>query len=227
MSYFECGAVLFDLDGVLIDSTLAVERAWRDWSERQGIDADRTLSIAHGRRTLETIRLVAPHLDAESEASSLEKRETDNMDGVLEVDGARPLLSYLPAGSWTVVTSGPRGLATRRMRHSNLPLPRVFVAAEDVSNGKPAPEAYLRGAELLGVNPEDCVVIEDAPSGIRSASSAGMSVVAVATTHKPEDLSEADAVAGSLAEIGFSVEGYPKPEVPMNARNLIVRIPTN
>lgn len=206
MKRFECAAVLFDLDGVLVDSTPAVERVWRDWAGRRGVDIDRILGVAHGRRTAETIRLVAPHLDAESEALELERLETGNMDGVLEVEGARALLSYLPGGSWTVVTSGTRRLATGRMGHFGLPIPDAFVTAEDVISGKPDPEAYLMGAKLLGVRPEECVVVEDAPSGIRAARAAGMSVVAVATTHVPAALAEADAVAGSLASIDFVAE---------------------
>lgn len=201
MRDFECEAVLFDLDGVLVDSTPAVERVWRDWAGRRGLDADRILGVAHGRRTSETIQLIAPHLDAEAEALELERLETGNMDGVLEAEGARALLLYLPAESWAVVTSGTRKLATGRMGHFGLPHPDVFVTAEDVVSGKPDPEAYLRGAELLGVRPEACVVIEDAPSGIRAAKAAGMSVAAVSTTHDPAELSEADAVASSLARI--------------------------
>lgn len=211
MRRFEGAAVLFDLDGVLIDSTPAVERAWREWSGRRGLDADRILSIAHGRRTVETIELAAPHLDAESEALALEGMEAGNAEGVLEVEGARALLSYLPTAIWAVVTSGTRSLAAGRMERFDLPLPRTFVTAESVVNGKPAPEAYLMGAKLLGVSVGDCVVVEDAPSGIKAARSAGMTVVAVATTHEPGDLSEADAVFGSLSEIEFAVEVIPEP----------------
>jgi mannitol-1-/sugar-/sorbitol-6-phosphatase len=203
---FECEAVLFDLDGVLVDSTPAVERVWRDWADRRGQDADQILRIAHGRRTAETILLVAPHLDAEAEASELERQESGNMEGVLEVEGARALLLSLPPKSWTVVTSGSRTLATGRMEHLELPAPLNFVTAEDVTSGKPDPEAYIRGAGLLGASPGACVAIEDAPSGIRSAKAAGMSVVAVATTHEPSELSEADAVANSLAKISFALE---------------------
>ncbi|HEV8225318.1 MAG TPA: HAD-IA family hydrolase, partial [Rubrobacteraceae bacterium] len=121
--------------------------------------------------------------------------------GVLEIEGARELLSSLPADGWTVVTSGTRELASKRMEHVGLPLPGRFVSADDVENGKPHPEAYLKGAKILGVRPEACAVIEDAPSGVSSARSAGMRVIAVATTYGEEDLEEADAVATSLASI--------------------------
>ena len=198
---FGCEAILFDLDGVLVDSTAVVVRTWRDWATERGLDAERILEIAHGRLAAETVRHFAPHLDADSEARELERMEAENLDGVLEVDGARELLSALPADGWTVVTSGTRVLASKRMEHVGLPLPERFVSADDVENGKPHPEAYLRGAEILGVHPEACVVVEDAPSGVSSARSAGMRVVAVATTYRQDDLGEADAVASSLMKI--------------------------
>ena len=198
---FECEGMLFDLDGVLVDSTPAVERIWRDWAAQRGLDAGDILAVAHGRRTAETIRLVAPNLDADAEALRLEQTEVQDLDGVLRFDAAHGLLSSLPEGSWGVVTSGTRALATRRLEHTDLPVPRTLVTAEDVTDGKPHPEAYLMGARLLGVSPADCVVIEDAPSGIRAAKAAGMSFVAVATTHPEEQLSEADAVVDSLDRI--------------------------
>ncbi|MGH3088893.1 MAG: HAD family hydrolase [Rubrobacteraceae bacterium] len=201
MSSFGCDAILFDLDGVLVDSTVAVERAWRVWADKHGLDEERFLEIAHGRRTAETIRLVAPDLDADSEARDLERIEAGDLEGVLEVEGAHALLSSLPRDCWTVVTSGTRLLATRRMEHFGLPLPERFISADDVTNGKPHPKAYLKGAEILGVSPETRVVVEDAPSGVKSAKSAGMRVLAVATTYHEDDLSEADEVAPSLAGI--------------------------
>lgn len=201
MRTFECEAILFDLDGVLVDSTAVVERVWRDWAEERGLDAGRILEVAHGRRAAEIVRLFAPDLDADSEACELERIEAEDLDGVLEIEGARELLSSLPAGGWTVVTSGTRPLASSRMQHVGLPLPERFVSADDVTRGKPHPEAYLRGAEVLGVRPEECVVIEDAPSGVSSAKSAGMRVIALATTYSEDDLREADAVAPSLANI--------------------------
>ena len=201
MRTFECEAILFDLDGVLVDSTAVVTRTWRDWAETRGLDAERILEVAHGRRAAEVVRLFAPDLNAESEARELERIEVEDLDGVLEIEGARELLSSLPADGWTVVTSGTRALAAGRMEHVGLPTPERFVSADDVQNGKPHPEAYLKGAEVLGVRPEACVVVEDAPSGVSSARSAGMRVVAVATTYREEDLEEADAVASSLAGI--------------------------
>ena len=215
MRTFECDAILFDLDGVLVDSTAVVVRIWREWAQDRGLDAERLLEIAHGRRTAETIRLFAPDLDADSEARELERLEADDLEGVLEIEGARELLSSLPADGWTVVTSGTRAIASGRMEHVGLPLPERFVSADDVENGKPHPEAYLKGAEVLGVRPQACVVVEDAPSGVSSARSAGMRVIAVATTYNEDDLQEADAVATSLAGILATVrpEGGPRFEL--------------
>ena len=197
---FECDAILFDLDGVLVDSQAVVVRTWHEWAKEKDLDAGRILEVAHGRRPAEVVRLFAPHLDADAEARELERMETNDLEGVLEIEGARELLSSLPADGWTVVTSGTRVLASGRMEHVGLPLPERFVSADDVENGKPHPEAYLKGAEILGVSPEACVVVEDAPSGVSSAKSAGMRVIAVATTYREDDLHEADAVVASLTD---------------------------
>ena len=201
MRTLDCDGVLFDLDGVLVDSARVVVRTWHTWARTKGLDAERFIEIAHGRRPAETLRLIAPDLDAESEAAELERLEVNDTDGILEVEGALELLATLPEGGWTVVTSGSRALASGRMRYVGLPLPKHFVTADDVENGKPHPEAYLKGAEILGASPETCVVIEDAPAGVQSAKAAGMRVVAVATTHHKEDLQEADVVLGALSEI--------------------------
>ena len=201
MRTLECDGVLFDLDGVLVDSARVVVRTWNTWARMKGLDAGRFIEIAHGRRPAETVRLIAPDLDAEAEAAELERIEADDTDGILEVEGAIGLLGALPEGRWTVVTSGSRPLASGRMRHVGLPLPERFVTADDVENGKPHPEAYLKGAGILGASPEACVVVEDAPAGVQSAKAAGMRVVAVATTHREEDLHEADAVVGALSDI--------------------------
>jgi sugar-phosphatase len=197
---FECDAILFDLDGVLVDSQAVVVRTWQEWAVEKDLDAGRILEVAHGRRPAEVVRLFAPHLDADAAARELERMETNDLEGVLEIEGARELLSSLPADGWTVVTSGTRALASGRMEHVGLPLPERFVSADDVENGKPHPEAYLKGAEILGVSPEACVVVEDAPSGVSSAKSAGMRVIAVATTYREDDLHEADAVVASLTD---------------------------
>jgi sugar-phosphatase len=206
MSRFECQAVLFDLDGVLVDSARPVERVWRAWAERHGLDVAQVVEVAHGRRTIETVRLFAPHLDAEAEAKELERAEIEDTTGLLKADGAAALLATLPPSSWAVVTSGTRALAMARLRHTGLQIPRVLVGAEDVEKGKPNPECYLKGAELLGAPAEQCVVVEDTPAGIQAACSAGMAVVAVATIHLSSELLEADAVVRALSEVCLEVK---------------------
>ncbi len=210
---------MFDLDGVLVDSTPAVVSAWRRWAKARGIDPDHILNVAHGRRTVETIRMVAPELDAEAEARELESMEVENLEDVHQVEGARELLASLPEDRWAVVTSGTKPLATRRMEHMDLPIPNILVSAEDVSIGKPDPEAYLKGAHLAGVSPQECLVVEDAPSGISAGKAAGMTVVAVATTHQSDELADANAVTQSLSNIRVSIENESGlPDEPGQAR---------
>ena len=198
---FFCAAILFDLDGVLVASTPAVARQWRLWAREHSISAEEVLRIAHGRRTVEVVRLLAPHLDADAESERIEKREADDVEGVTVVRGALELVSSLSDGRWAVVTSGTRYLATSRLGRHGLPIPKVLVTADDVQNGKPHPEPYLKGAQLLGVAPEKCLVIEDAPAGIQSAHASGMDVIAVSTTYPVSALSAADAIVNDLSAI--------------------------
>ncbi|HTE91211.1 MAG TPA: HAD family hydrolase, partial [Terriglobales bacterium] len=201
MVSFNCSAILFDLDGVLVDSTGSVARQWRLWATENNIDPEKVLEIAHGRRTIEVVRILAPHLDAKAEESKIEKREADDIDGVAVMPGAAELLKSIPEGSWCVVTSGTRYLATSRLRYAQLPIPRVLVAADDVQKGKPDPEPYLKGAELLKVEPSQCLVIEDAPAGIRSAHAGGMKAIALTSTYPATELREADVVLQDLKQI--------------------------
>jgi len=198
---FQCSAILFDLDGVLVDSTRSVARQWRLWAVENRIDLEKVLAIAHGRRTIEVVQILAPHLDAKAEESRIEKREADDIDGVAVMPGAAELLKSIPEGSWCVVTSGTRYLATSRLRFFHLPIPRVLVAADDVQKGKPDPEPYLKGAELLKVSAAECLVIEDAPAGIRSAHAGGMKAIALTSTYPATELQEADAVLQNLGQI--------------------------
>ncbi|HUF70536.1 MAG TPA: HAD-IA family hydrolase [Longimicrobiales bacterium] len=185
---FECGALLFDLDGVLVDSVECVERTWHRWAEANGLDPTDVIESAHGRRTIETVQVVAPHLAAEAEVARLAASESNETDGVYEVPGARELLKGLPVQSWAVVTSGIRAVAELRIRHTRLPVPSVLVCADDINVGKPDPEAYLTAAARLGVEPERCVVVEDAPPGIEAARAAGMRAIGVLGTYGREAL---------------------------------------
>ena len=174
MRRFECSAILFDLDGVLVDSTRYVEEQWRAWASAKGLAAEPFLQVCHGRRALETIRLAAPQLDAEAEVAAFRPEEGADQQPIAPVAGAARLLESLPAGSWAVATSGTRRTASERLRQAGLPVPGVLVCAEDVLQGKPSPEVYLLAAAGLAVNPADCIVIEDAPAGIQAARAADM-----------------------------------------------------
>ncbi len=198
---FTCDAVLFDLDGVLVDSTASIERHWRQWAAKHGIDAEDVLRVVHGRRAVETVRLVAPHLSAESESRDVARSESQDAADVLGVAGAAELLAALPPDTWAIVTSATYAAATVRLRQVGLPLPPVLVSAEDIVHGKPHPEGYLKAASLLSVPAERCVVIEDAPPGVEAAHAAGMAVIAVTTTHPAAELLAADARVPALADI--------------------------
>lgn len=193
-----CSALLFDLDGVLVDSTAYVERQWRDWAAGRGLEAEPFLRVCHGRRAVETIRLAAPELDAEVEVARFPEFVTDDSLRLDALPGARELLQGLPGGLWAVVTSGVRASASRRMREAGLPTPRVLVAAEDVEHGKPSPEGYLLAAERLDVAPTGCVVIEDAPAGIEAARTAGMRALGLMSTHPADALRGANLIITQL-----------------------------
>jgi len=210
MPSFSCSAILFDLDGVLVDSTRQVDREWREWAARKGVDGDAVMAIAHGVRTIEVIRRVAPHLNAAAEAAAIENHEAGDQTGVVVMPGAADLVKSIPSGRWAVVTSGSRLLAQNRLRYCGLPVPDVLVTSDDVTNGKPHPEPYLQGAARLGFTPAECLVIEDAPAGIESAHAGGMKVVGLASTYPSEKLSAADAVAHQLAQLRLSQNGTGK-----------------
>ena len=207
MRTFHCSAILFDLDGVLVDSTGSVDRQWRLWAREVGVNPEKVIDIAHGRRTIEVVRLLAPQVDADAEVIRIERREAADLDGVMVMPGSAALIASIPSAKWCVVTSGTRYLATSRLRHAQLPIPGVLISADDVKQGKPHPEPYLKGAELLGFAPADCVVIEDAPAGIRAAHAAGMKAIGLPSTYSQSELHEADVVVPNLGTIRVSQDG--------------------
>jgi HAD superfamily hydrolase (TIGR01509 family) len=174
-------AVLSDLDGVLVDSGAQIEATWRAFSERHGLDAEQVLEESHGRRTVDLIRRVAPQLDADVEAAELEREDAASADDVRALPGARELVESVPSDRFAIVTSGTRAVAVARLRAAGIPIPDVLVTAEQVEDGKPNPAGYLRAAELLGVDPADALVLEDAPAGVEAGLAAGMTVIAVVT----------------------------------------------
>jgi sugar-phosphatase len=192
-------AILSDLDGVLVDSGDAVERVWREWAAGLGLDADAVARESHGVPTREVIAAVAPHLEAGAEAGRVERLHAAT--GGRALPGAAELLARAPAGALAVVTSGGAELVAARLRSAGLPEPGCLVTADCVRRGKPAPDAYLLAAQALGVAPAGCVVIEDAPAGVRAGRAAGMTVWAVTTTHAAEELEGAERTAPDLAAL--------------------------
>jgi sugar-phosphatase len=192
---------------VLVNSAECVERTWRGWAARHHLDPERVIAMAHGRRTIETVRLVAPHLSADAEVASLEANEAMTSEGIYEVSGARELLVRLPADKWAVVTSGIRAVAELRLKLTRLPAPAVMICANDIERGKPDPQGYLNAATGLGYAAGDCLVIEDAPAGIEAAHAAGMQVIAIASTYPRQGLTAADAVVDRLADLSIAQNG--------------------
>lgn len=217
MSELPCAAILFDMDGVLVDSRAVVRRTWRRWCERTGIDHATVLRVAHGRRTMDTLEAVACHLDLSAEARWLEEAELRDRGGIVAIPGAREVTTSLPDGSWAVVTSAGRDLARRRLEWAGLHVPSCVVSADGVSRGKPSPEGYLRAAGELGVDASRCLVVEDAPAGIEAARAAGMSVIALTTTHDAHDLPAAEAFLPDLVGI----------EVRRRGADFVLTLPTS
>jgi sugar-phosphatase len=202
-----CSAVLFDLDGVLVDSEQVVVRTWNRWTARHGLDIPDLVRRAHGRRSIDTIRQVAPQLDAEAEARWLEATETSDANGLAIVPGAAALFQAIPPQRRAVVTSGGRALAEFRLAAVGLTRPAVLISADDVQLGKPAPDGYLLAAQRLAAAPNECVVIEDTPAGIAAGRAAGATVLAIATTFPAADLRQAHVVLPSLAAVTSKAQG--------------------
>jgi len=196
-----CKALLFDLDGVLVDSQAVVERTWRRWAERHRFDADAILRAAHGRRTSDTLKDAAPHLAIDTEVAWLDATELADVDGLRVVPGADRLLAALPPNRWAIVTSCGRALAQRRLTSVGLPVPEVLVVSEDVKQGKPAPDGYRLAATRLGYDPADCVVFEDAPAGVAAARAAGARVIGLMTTYLASDLRDTEATIPDFTNI--------------------------
>lgn len=212
-----CRALFFDMDGVLVDSTPHVDRVWRRWAREKGIDEDAVMAVAHGRRSLDVLKAVAPHLATPEEVLALEQMEADGPALIEVLPGAKRLLTSLPPGTWAVVTSASEDLARARLRMVGLPDPDLLVSGDDIDAGKPDPAPYLAAAEAIGRRPETCVVFEDTPPGIESGRRAGMTVVGLATTFTPDLISSADLIAENLAAVDARADGS---EIDLRVRTL-------
>ncbi|VXC92766.1 putative phosphatase [Enterobacterales bacterium 8AC] len=202
----ECKGFLFDLDGTLVDSLPAVERAWTHWAERHGISPQEVLAFIHGKQAITSLRHFMPGATESAiqhEFELLEQMEAQDTDGVSALPGAVALLERLNALGipWAIVTSGSILVASARRKAGGLPQPEVFITAELVKQGKPQPDAYLLGAERLGLAPQACVVVEDAPAGILSGLAAGCQVIAVNAPAEAPKLDQVDLILSSLTQI--------------------------
>lgn len=178
----DCDVVLFDMDGTLVDSTEVVERHWARWASRRGVDVSDILAVSHGRPTLDTLRLVAPHFASEEEAARIDAEEARDSEGVRPVPGALELVASLPPDRWAVVTSANRALALTRLAAAGFPVPNVLVTVDDVTRGKPDPAPYIHAARQLSAMADRSVVLEDTPVGVQAGRAAGATVIGVTTT---------------------------------------------
>jgi sugar-phosphatase len=192
---FHCDAVLFDMDGTLVDSRIACDNLVRGWAERHGLDAHVILAAAHGRTNRDIVREFTPHLPVDQEAARLDEEELLYRDGNVAVPGAVEIVSVLPEGSWAVVTSASRRVAEMRLECAGLLVPPVLISSDDVRRGKPDPEGYISAAERLGVVREHCLVIEDTPAGLEAARNAGMEMLAISTTFPAAHLAASACIA--------------------------------
>lgn len=202
----QCKGFLFDLDGTLVDSLPVVERSWQFWAESYGVDPQAVLDFIHGKQAITTLRHFMPdksEAEIQAEFLRLEQIEANDLDGIRALPGAVALLQHLDAQSvpWAIVTSGSIPVAHARHRAADLPMPAVFVTAEQVKRGKPQPDAYLLGAELLGLPPQACLVVEDALAGVQSGLAAGCHVAAVNVPPETPELLEVDFVLSTLASL--------------------------
>jgi sugar-phosphatase len=199
--FLPCQGILFDMDGILISSLGSVERSWTAWARMRGIEPERALSVAHGRRAIETVKFLRPDLDSEAELKVIEDLEVADNEGLHVLPGVLDLLAALPAARWTVVTSATERLARVRMAAGGLPVPARMITANQVTRGKPNPEPFLAGAALLGFKPEMCVVFEDSSSGAQAGRAAGCTVVATTFSHPVETLAAAHFLVRDLADV--------------------------
>jgi mannitol-1-/sugar-/sorbitol-6-phosphatase len=190
--------ILFDMDGVLISSIGTAVRSWKHWAKLYDLPNAETFEVPHGMRAIDLVRMLRPDIDPQDGLRVIEDMEVEDVADLKILPGVKALLESLPPERWAIVTSATRRLLLARLLAAGLPVPERIISGDMVERGKPDPEPYRRGAELLGFRPEECVVVEDAPSGVGSGIAAGCRVLGVLGTHSAEDLRSAQWVVGSL-----------------------------
>jgi len=204
----ECAGLLFDNDGVIVSSIASVNRCWRRWAAHYGVPNAEKVEIAHGTRAVEIMQKLVPGVDVAEGLKLIEDMEIDDLHDIEVLPGVRKLLENLPKDKWAIVSSATYRLLVARLKGADLPVPEFIVSGDRVVKGKPHAEPYLKGAAMIGVAAGDCLVIEDAPSGVKAGKAAGCRVLGVLGTHTAEELREAgvDWVVGSLE--GVTAVGF-------------------
>jgi mannitol-1-/sugar-/sorbitol-6-phosphatase len=200
-------AIIFDLDGTLVDSSSVVRRVMEAWCLKHNVPLQSVLDVCAGGRTEDTVALVAPHLCAKSEALEIERLESTALDGLTPIPGACRFLEELAAHTWAIVTSSSTLTAKPKLEACGMPVPTVLIAAESVDHGKPHPEPFLKTAAKLRASPEECLVFEDADNGVNSALAAGCSVVIVGDACRIEHPGIVARIA-SFVEVELSSTGH-------------------
>ncbi len=193
--------LLFDMDGVLISSIASVERSWAEWARARHLDVTEVMARSHGQRALEIIRSLVPPEEVDAEFKRIEDIEIADVEGLEVLEGVKAILESVPQKFWTIVTSATEKLARVRLAAAGIAVPENFITSDKVTKGKPDPEPYRKGAELLALNPLDCLVIEDAASGARAGKAAGCKVLATLFSHRQEELGAADYIVRSLSDV--------------------------
>lgn len=211
----EARGILFDMDGVLVSSIGSVNRCWRRWAAMYEVPGAESFEIPHGTRAIDIVRELRPDIDANEGLRVIEDMEIADTEDLVVLPGVKALLASLPPERWAIVTSATKRLLLGRLQAAGLPIPERIISGDMVERGKPDPEPYRRGAELLGFAPPECVVVEDAPAGVGAGKAAGCRVLGVLGTHAEAQLVEADWITPSLTEIS----------VQASAGGLLLRVP--
>jgi sugar-phosphatase len=202
----ETKGILFDMDGVLVSSIGSVVRCWRRWAKMYDIPNADTYEVPHGMRAIDIVKSLRPDIDPEEGLKAIEDMEIEDTADLVVLPGVKALLESLPVERWAIVTSATKRLMLGRLKVAGLPVPERIISGDMVERGKPDPEPYRRGAELLGASAEECVVVEDAPSGVGAGKAAGCRVLGVLGTHSAEELRETDWIVASLEGLRVTVD---------------------